>query len=468
MPTKSVFYGSVLWSMCDLVAEQTVDCGRYIAAAAILATVSLSGGCSSETGSAGDMVVIHGATVVDVQTGSSKQQAIVIEGGRITTLTGTIPTVPAGADVIDASGKWIVPGFVDVHVHDASDPYLRGMLAWGITSVQLMPNHPPTNPVAMEQAAEEPQTLSPRLQVTAMFTGEFPDNILPGVYEFRKPKTDAEAQEMVNVLHRNGYRQIKIIQDDSVLFAGAINASSLLDEAVFKALVSQARANEMRVYAHTTQVAETSVATEAGVDAFIHGTMDAKLDEEHWELILAANTVWAPTYHALYWFGDQKSYAARVLSDTRLIRLLPKEQIEGFKTQANSDTPIVTGAMQMLVDHTDTYVATIAENTRDAQEAGVEIAVGSDGGPAGISTHLEMELLQENGLTSIEVLRAATYGGAIAMGRQDETGSIEAGKLADLVILNADPGSDIRNSRDIEWVVKGGAIYRPAELTNID
>ena len=121
-------------------------------------------------------------------------------------------------------------------------------------------------------------------------------------------------------------------------------------------------------------------------------------------------------------------------------------------------------ALGTLVENTDAYVSVLAANTRAAQTAGVVVAVGSDGGPAGISTHLELEFLQESGLTATDAVAAATYGGAVALGREEELGSVEVGKLADMVILNSDPTVDIRNSRDIAWVVKGGRAYQPHEL----
>lgn len=423
-------------------------------------------GCAGATAPESGTLVIHSATIVDGRSGSRVENAtIVIEGGRITSIGDEIPSsLPLNAQVIDGHGKWVVPGFIDVHVHDASEPYLRTMLAWGVTSIHLMPNVPPESPLAMEQASQAAQARSPRLQVTAMFTGEFPDNLLPGVSQFRKPKSESEAREAVRSLYTSGYRQIKIIQDDSRLWTGADNLALRFDKAVFDALIAEAHANKMRVYVHTTQRIDTKMAIEAGIEAFMHGTMDTQLEADYWKQMLAARTVWTPAYHALYLYGDKKSYAPRVLGDPRLTALLPEEQHEQLKTQARSEAPIVFDALQTLVDRTQAYANNIAKNTQGAQAAGVPIAVGSDGGPAGVSTHLEMELLQENGLTATEVLAAATYGGALAIGRQEEIGSVETGKLADLVVLNADPGVDIRNCREIEWVIKGGTAYKPREL----
>jgi imidazolonepropionase-like amidohydrolase len=432
----------------------------------ILISACLIVGCAAATAPESNTLVIHSATIIDGRSGARMENAtIIIEGNRITSIGDvSLSSLPSAAQIIDGNGKWVVPGFVDVHGHDASEPYLRTMLAWGVTSTQLMPNAPPASPVAMERASEAAQMRSPRLQVTKMFTGEFPDNLLPGVYQFRKPKSDSEAREAVQALHGNGYRQIKIIQDDSRLWTGADSLAPRLEKSVFDALVAEAHAHQMRVYVHAPQRMDTTMAIEAGIEAFMHGTMDTLLEVEQWQQMLAAGTVWTPAYHALYWFGDKRSYAQRVLGDPRLTVLLPEDQHEQLKTQAQADAPIVFDAMQTLVDQTEAYVSTMAKNTQGAQAAGVPIAVGSDGGLAGISTHLEMELLQENGLTASEALTAATYGGAVAMGRQRDIGSVETGKLADLIILNADPGVDVRNCREIDWVIKGGTAYKPQEL----
>ena len=129
-----------------------------------------------------------------------------------------------------------------------------------------------------------------------------------------------------------------------------------------------------------------------------------------------------------------------------------------------AEESIVRPQTAFLVENTESHVATLARNTRCAQDAGIPVAVGTDGGPGGISTHIELELLQTGGLTPTEVLIAATHGGAIALGREEDLGSVEVGKLADLVVLNADPTADVKNCRQIEWVIKGGAVHRPRQL----
>ncbi len=109
-------------------------------------------------------------------------------------------------------------------------------------------------------------------------------------------------------------------------------------------------------------------------------------------------------------------------------------------------------------------------NTRTAYEVGLLVVAGSDTGDSGagvingLSLQVELQLLAESGLTPHQVLQTATINAARMVGREADLGSVEAGKLADLVILNADPLADIRNVNDIHRVVKGGIAYDPAQM----
>ena len=424
-------------------------------------------GCHSTPGEADGQtpLVIENITLVDCLTGLQRPHlTIVVEGERIISIGADSGVRPQGARVIDGTGKWVVPGFIDVHVHDASDPYLRDLLAWGVTAVHLMPNHPPAEPALRERESQAAQATVPRLQLTEMFAGAFPDNLFPGVYQFIQPGTQEQARRSVRDSHARGYRQIKIIQDDSFQWSGETYRVHMIPQPVFDALVAEARALHMRVYVHATDREVVRAALAAGVDAFMHGAMDGVAGADEWRAMAAAKCVWTPTIHALLCFGDQRSYARRVLADERFTALLEERERAQWSGMANSADPIILPPTAFLVQNTARYVATVQSNTRRAQDAGVAVAVGTDGGPGGISTHIELELLQASGLTPTEVLRAATHGGALALGRQAELGSIEVGKLADMVVLNADPTIDIRNCREIEWVIKGGTVHRSREL----
>jgi imidazolonepropionase-like amidohydrolase len=111
---------------------------------------------------------------------------------------------------------------------------------------------------------------------------------------------------------------------------------------------------------------------------------------------------------------------------------------------------------------------TEAANLKRLAEAGIPIAMGTDAGNPltlhGPSVYAEMEAMQAAGLTPMQVLVASTRGGAQALGREKELGTVEKGKLADLLIVAADPSRDVANLRQVRWVVRGGVVRPLAEL----
>ena len=108
------------------------------------------------------------------------------------------------------------------------------------------------------------------------------------------------------------------------------------------------------------------------------------------------------------------------------------------------------------------------QNLKKMSDAGVTIVMGTDAGNIGTlhgpSIHREMKMMVESGLTPLQVLRSATFNGAKTMGLEGKAGEVEAGMLADLVILDADPLADIGNLAKVYRTIKGGVVYDPAEL----
>ena len=154
----------------------------------------------------------------------------------------------------------------------------------------------------------------------------------------------------------------------------------------------------------------------------------------------------------------------RVLADERFAALLEEAERAHWKDAAAAEAPIVLPPTAFLVANTEGYVATIASNTRHALDAGVPVALGTDGGPGGIATHLELEFLQAGGLTPVEVLTAATYGGAVALGREADLGSVAVGKLADITVcdlnlMEIDP-ADILDMNVEMTIVDGEIVFR--------
>jgi imidazolonepropionase-like amidohydrolase len=413
-------------------------------------------------------VVIESTTLMDGRTGSPIENVtIVVEGDRIKAI-GDVDdiAIPREAQVIDGSDYWVTPGFVDVHVHEeAGSAAMRQLLALGVTSIHLMPSVTKENPAELEKSSQVPEIPSPRVHLSGLFTGEFPDNVYPpGTFELIKPKTEAEARAAVKKLQRQGFGQIKIVQDDTLLWAGEEHVSPRLEKAVFDALVDEAHALDMRVYVHAVQLVDTQMAVLAGADTFVHVTMDAPVEAAIWEEMRNQRMALSPALGLILNMGDYRRYAQRVLADEALKASLSEVQLSNTREWSQAATPIWDERFTTISERYEEYLEVAGDNTRQAQQSGVPIAIGSDGGPAGVGAHLEMDFLQEAGLTPAEILVAATYGGAIALGAEAEIGTVEAGKLADMVVLRANPLEEIRNARQIEWVIKGGAVYRPSDL----
>ena len=413
------------------------------------------------------VVVIKSTTLMDGRTGSPIENVtIVAEGDRIKVIGDADDmTIPTGAHVIDGSEYWVTPGFVDVHVHEEELADLRPLLALGVTSIHLMPGAAKDDPITLEESSQTPETPSPRVHLSRIITGEFPDNIYaPGTFEMIKPTTEVEARAAVQKLKGQGFEQIKIVQDDSMLWAGEKHVSPRLEKAVFDALVDEAHALDMRVYVHATQLEDTQMAVNAGADAFMHGTMDVPVDTSILNKMRDQRMAWTPAFGVILNMGGIRRYAQRVLVDETLSSLLSDDELSDVRDTSQAESPIWDEQFITIWERLEEYWEVLGNNTRQAQQSGVPIAIGSDGGPSGVGAHLEMEFLQEAGLTPAEVLVAATYGGAIALGVEAEIGTVEAGKLADMVVLRANPSADIRNARQIEWVIKGGVVFRPRDL----
>lgn len=418
-----------------------------------------------------DRLAITSVTVIDGRTGRANTGiSIVIEGNRIVAVgpSGTVP-IPRDATVIDGTGKWVVPGYIDVHTHSTTPPVLQRALALGVTTVHMMPSRPaPAESLrAVEMRSNERGSRSPRLRITSpLFTGTFPGNVLLRATNFVTLHNVAEVDRLLPTLRRQGFRGIKVIQDDGRLWSGDQAIVPRLGDDVMRALVNHAHQLGLTVFTHVSQRRDAEQALALGADVFVHGTMDSVLSEPAFERMRKQGTVWAPAFRIVAQGADRAAYARRLLDDPILAQGLTPDERAALAADSAGKGGGGSEPFVALPRNGAGYLDVIAENTRRAQTHGVTIAVGSDAGVTGngpgIGTHMEMELLQNAGLTPAEVIVAATFGGAVALGVQDERGTVEPGKLADLVILTANPLTDIRNARAVDWVIKGGSPVRAA------
>jgi imidazolonepropionase-like amidohydrolase len=216
---------------------------------------------------------------------------------------------------------------------------------------------------------------------------------------------------------------------------------------------------------HATELRTAKEALAAGAKVLVHSVESDTIDAEFLTLARRNGTVVIPTLTVMEGYGDVflgRSPAARYPLDcvdrgtrAKLERVLPEERRRPAITYFRS------GAVER-------QRATMEENLRRLKAAGVPIAMGTDAGNPGTahgpSVYREMEALLRAGLTTAEVLASSTIVAATAMGIAAETGSVVAGKRADLVVLDADPLADVTNYRRVRLVVRNGLVRTRVSL----
>ncbi len=213
---------------------------------------------------------------------------------------------------------------------------------------------------------------------------------------------------------------------------------------------------------HATGLWEAKDAIRAGADLLVHSVWSEAVDDEFVALALESGVVYTPSITVL----EGYQHAARGTVDGSLYPLECADETSRalVASPPSGDRVPQSGLSPESARATQRRMEIGQQNAKRLHDAGVAITVGTDAGNPGTlhgpSIDREMELLQEAGLDPMDVLVAATKIGARAMGREQELGTVEEGKFADLIALDADPTQDIANVRRVRWVMKGGAMVR--------
>ncbi|MBZ5541124.1 MAG: amidohydrolase family protein [Acidobacteriia bacterium] len=389
-------------------------------------------------------VVLRGATVVTMKGDEVLKNAdIVVENNRITRV-GARGSAPAGAKVFDVRGKTIVPGFIDTHAHwteirrgilDTQNWAFLANLAYGVTSgldVQTMTN----DMFAYEDLVDSGEILGLR----AFSTG-------PGVFSDNNFQSE---EEVKGVLTK--YRK----------YYGTHNIKSYI--------VGNRKQRQYMVQA--AKELEMMPTTEGGLDLKLDLThvLDGFHGNEHTlpitplykdviQLFAQSGIAETPTLIVNYGgpFGENYWYENSEVHDNAKLNHFTPHRILDEKTKRRE------GWFRK-----DEYAfPKLAAQVTKLARAGGLIGVGSHGQLQGLGYHWEMWMLASGGMTPLEVLRCATLNGAQIIGRPQDLGSIEPGKLADLVILDKNPLEDIHNTNTIHWVMKNGELFEGDTLDQV-
>lgn len=371
--------------------------------------------------------------------------------------------IPKNAIVIDATGKWVIPGLIETHSHSKSKNDFKIGLALGVTTAHVLPTIPDTV-LSMEIRASKTDSKAPRLvQNPFMFSGLWPDNMAPGLWKILKPTSTYEAFDQVEKIKNMGFSAIKIFMENENIWHPEPLNTKVLSDSVLVALNKRAHELNMRVYAHAWDTTFYNKLVRAKVDAVIHPAINAVIEDEIWNLMRAQNMPWITTVSVIERIGPMGSYYSKIMADSRLTKLLDEQTLENYRDYSKrEESPYIDNFPALKTDFQFFY-DNIRKNTMKAKSHDVWIALGSDNS-VGLGSHIEMEMLQDFGLSPKEILTAATLGSAFALGMEDKIGSIEVGKLGDLVILDSNPLDDIKNTRDVSWIVKSGKLFKQEEI----
>lgn len=422
--------------------------------------------------SAAERLIIDHVTVIE-GTGRAPQpdMAVIVDGARIAAVT---PSQLAGSEQgrrIDARGKYIIPGLMDVHIHlrgaaQPSGPNVRweeasrsealaalaSYLYSGVTTVFDAGNRKELIlPLRAEERAGK--ILAPRIFATGnalTYPGSHGDRISIGISDFEKDKALLDAH-----IAEQQPDMVKLMMDEEGW--GSRPMITLLTADLAGKIVRYYNQHGIRTTAHTSNEFRALEAIYAGVDTLAHPVIQGPVSDSFVRLMAAKKLPFASTLTIGENYGrlaehpeylDQPLYAAS----------LSVEERNRLKTQTRAEyqSRMWTAWMKIM-----TPVA--QENIRKIHAAGGVVACGTDqsSGPA---VHRELELLAAAGIAPLDVIRIATYNSAVFLGKADQLGSVQPGRLADLVVLDADPGVSIDNAKAIAFVMKNGEIIDESKL----
>jgi imidazolonepropionase-like amidohydrolase len=419
---------------------------------------------------AAETKVFQGFTLID---GAGRQPlanaAMIVQDGRIRWVGPKADLrAPAGAETLDLSGRFVMPGIINLHGHLGNtrgltqDPKnftrenleqnLRTYASYGVTAVLSMGSDQDlVYAVRSEQRAGRPR--STRIFTTGRgFTGKagYP-TAAPGMagvpFEVETPE---QARKNVATLADRKVDAIKIWVDDH------LGRERKIPIELSKAIIDEGHKRGLKVAAHIFYLKDAQQLIENGLDGLAHSVRDAPVDEAlisamkkrgAWQ---AAATLTREL--SVFVFAEPPAW----LDDPFFTKSVSPDVLATLKSAEYRKRVASDPDFAKLPG----FLETAKRNLKRLVDAGVKVGFGTDTGPParfpGFFEQLEMQLMVEAGLTPMQVIQLATKNGAEFLGESKNLGTLEAGRWADLIVLNKNPLEDIRNTRSIEQVFIAG------------
>lgn len=408
------------------------------------------------------LTILQGGRIIDGMGGAPVEGNIVIRDGRIESIQKGGAPVPAGARVVDVRGKTLMPALIAGHAHlgitngvksGAAEitpanvtRQLQKYMKYGIGTVGVFGiDH---DFIYQMRADQKSGKLALPTIVTAGHGFGVPHGAPPiamGMDQVYRPTTIAAVRKDFDKLLAQKPDLVKIWVDDF-----GDDKTRKMDPALYREVIKQAHAKGLKVVAHVYYLEDAKRLAKDGIDMFGHSVRDKPVDAELIALMKKNDIAYIPTLQldeAFFVYADKP------------------EWMQGAFFKGALDAGVgewLNGPDYKVKEVSKKDLATARANVAALHKAGIRVGMGTDSGATipriqGFAEHRELELLTDAGLTPMQALQAATSVNASILGVDAERGSLVAGKQADILVLDANPLDDIRNTRKIHTVWLRGA-----------
>lgn len=438
-------------------------------------------------------VIVNGTAIDPATSKVISNAAVIVEGDRITSVVQNSKELPkTGEGVIDATGKFVLPGYIDTHVHffqsgdvftrpdavdlnavrsykDEHDWIERNLpdtfaryLRCGITSV-IDVGGPIWNFKVRKMANSTAK--APRVAVAGPLISSVSRPQLDlGDPPIVKIDTPEQGVQMVQKLEREKPDYIKIWY--------IVNTENPVEKfrPTVHAVIAEAHRFKLRVAVHATELEAARASVEEGADLLVHSVTDKPVDEAFVKLLKDKGTILTPTLVVFERYGrtfankleltpEEKAWGNPEVIASLDVSKLPVDKVPDRIKKAMENGQPILDTIQKTYD-------VALKNLKTLEDAGVIIATGTDAGNIGTihgpAIFREFQLMKQAGLTPMQILQATTGNAAKTFGGDTgaKIGALKPGNYADLVILKSNPLDDIKNASDIDSVMKGGVLYK--------
>src|SRR5205823_7597243 len=424
--------------------------------ARVAALLIVAAASASRAGAQARPIAIDGARLIDGTGAAPIDDAVVVTSGDRILAAGPRGRVriPPDAAVVDAKGKFLLPGLVDVHCHINQPPddmkrYWLAQLRWGVTTMRSAGTDKPET-VPLFRETRRGAFLAPRAYTAGQ--GFSVNGPYPGAPVFN-PATADEARANVRSLKAEGVDFLKIWM-----------TNPKFPPDVIAAIVDEASKQVIPVVAHVTDVASLHQLAELGVTDFLHNPRDQPVTPDLVAYAKSRKLTFAPTLANMespwFYYEHPDILGMPTLQDALYPR--GRQMLADSRRRDETLSSDLARRKARMREQTYPFIKAMSD-------AGVRIVTGTDCGaeasqvtPFGHATHRELQMFVEAGMAPLAAIRAATLDAARVIARSEDPdyGSIRAGKAADLVLLDADPIADINNTIRISRVMRAGRWVR--------